>query len=61
MSDMVDDSVKPDPGRCLECGAALTDEEQQAALESGTAPLCAVHAAEDEPALETGEAEPGPA
>jgi methionyl-tRNA synthetase len=32
--------------RCEECGAKLTPEEQQAALESGGPALCAVHAAE---------------
>ena len=43
--------------RCEECGAPLTDAEQQAALESGGPSLCAVHAAEAEPALD-GEDEP---
>jgi hypothetical protein len=37
--------------RCEECGARLTPQEIQAALESGGPALCAVHAAEDEPGL----------
>lgn len=32
--------------RCEECGAPLTEEEQQQALESGGPALCSVHAAE---------------
>jgi uncharacterized protein with PIN domain len=43
--------------RCEECGAKLTPSEQQAVLESGGPPLCAIHADEivpiadeDEPA-----------
>jgi hypothetical protein len=32
--------------RCEECGAKLTAEEQQVALESGGPALCAVHTAE---------------
>jgi hypothetical protein len=35
---------------CEECGAKLTDQEIKAALESGQAYLCSVHAAELEPA-----------
>jgi hypothetical protein len=37
--------------RCEECGAKLTDAEQQLALESGGPALCSIHAAEDEPGL----------
>lgn len=37
--------------RCEECGAPLTDAEKLAALESGGPNLCAIHAAENEPAL----------
>ncbi len=37
--------------RCEECGAKLTSEEQQTALESGGPALCSIHAAEDEPGL----------
>jgi hypothetical protein len=36
---------------CEECGVPLTEAEQQAALESGGPALCAVHAAEAEPAI----------
>jgi uncharacterized Zn finger protein (UPF0148 family) len=36
---------------CEECGVPLTEAEQQAALESGGPALCAVHAAEADPAL----------
>jgi methionyl-tRNA synthetase len=32
--------------RCEECGAKLTPEEQQVALESGGPALCAIHTAE---------------
>jgi hypothetical protein len=32
--------------RCEECGARLTEQEQQQVLESGGAALCSVHAAE---------------
>jgi hypothetical protein len=31
---------------CEECGARLTEAEQQAVLESGGPTLCAIHAAE---------------
>ncbi len=37
--------------RCEECGAKLTSQELQAAMESGGPALCAIHAAEDEPGL----------
>lgn len=37
--------------RCEECGAKLTAEEIQAAMESGGPALCSTHAAEDEPGL----------
>jgi hypothetical protein len=43
--------------RCEECGAKLTPQEQQAALESGGPALCSVHAAEDEPGLAADEAD----
>lgn len=42
--------------RCEECGAKLTPQEVQAAMESGGPALCSIHAAEDEPGLESGEA-----
>jgi hypothetical protein len=37
--------------RCEECGAKLTPQEVQAAMESGGPALCSIHAAEDEPGL----------
>lgn len=37
--------------RCEECGAKLTQEEIQAAMETGGPDLCSIHAAEDEPGL----------
>ncbi len=37
--------------RCEECGVTLSDAEKLAALENGGPNLCAVHAAENEPAL----------
>ena len=40
---------------CAECGAALTDEEIRASLESGGAYLCSVHAAEQVPIAEEDE------
>ena len=44
------------PERCEECGARLTPEEMQAAMESGGPALCSIHAAEDEPGLAADEA-----
>ena len=35
--------------KCAECGAALTQEEMRAALESGGPYLCQVHALENVP------------
>jgi hypothetical protein len=40
---------------CAECGAALTEEEIRASLESGGAYLCSVHAAEQVPIAEEDE------
>lgn len=34
------------PDRCQVCGAQLIPSEQRAVLESGSAPLCSIHAAE---------------
>ena len=34
------------PERCEVCGAQLIPSEQQAVLESGSAPLCSIHAAD---------------
>ena len=44
-------SIEHLPERCEDCGARLTPEEQQAALETGGPALCSIHAAEDEPGL----------
>jgi hypothetical protein len=42
--------------RCEECGAKLTPQEIQAAMESGGPALCSIHALEDEPGLAADEA-----
>jgi hypothetical protein len=42
---------------CAECGARLTDEEIQAALDSDSPFLCTVHAAEQVPLDEEDEPE----
>ncbi len=34
------------PDRCQVCGAQLIPSEQRAIIESGSAPLCSIHAAE---------------
>ncbi len=34
------------PERCEVCGAQLIPSEQQAVLETGSAPLCSIHASE---------------
>ena len=44
------------PDRSEECGARLTPQEIQAAMEAGGPALCSIHAAEDEPGLEADEA-----
>ena len=41
--------------RCAECGATLTSSEIQAAIDSGSAFLCTVHAAEQVPLDEDAE------
>jgi hypothetical protein len=41
--------------RCEECGATLTESELRNALENGGPVLCAIHAAESEPAEAAGE------
>lgn len=51
-----DDSIEHDD-RCVECGAKLTPAELEAVMETGAPPLCAIHAAEDEPGLEVDEAD----
>ena len=48
--DLEEQSLDPVIEReCAECGAALTEEEIRASLESGGAYLCSVHAAEQVP------------
>jgi hypothetical protein len=46
------------PERCEVCGAQLIPSEQQAVLESGSAPLCSIHAAEIAPLDEEQDPEP---
>lgn len=46
------------PDRCEVCGARLIPSEQQAVLESGSPPLCSIHAAEVPPLDEELEAGP---
>ncbi len=45
------------PERCQVCGAQLIPSEQRAVLESGSPPLCSIHAVEDVPLDEEQEAE----
>ena len=45
------------PERCQVCGAALIPSEQRAVLDSGSPPLCSIHAAEVLPLDEEQEAE----
>jgi hypothetical protein len=52
-----DESLEREDDRCVECGAKLTAAELQVVMESGGPPLCAIHAAEDEPGLAADEAE----
>jgi hypothetical protein len=44
--DLEEHTIEGLPDHCEECGAALTDEERAAVLESGGPPLCSIHAAE---------------
>lgn len=44
--DLEEHTIEDLGDHCEECGAPLTDEEQEAALESGGPALCSVHAAE---------------
>ena len=37
------------PERCQVCGAQLIPSEQRAILDSGSPPLCSIHATEDVP------------
>ena len=54
--DLEEKAIEELPERCEECGAKLTPQELQATMESGGPALCSIHAAEDEPGLEAGEA-----
>ena len=45
------------PDRCQVCGAPLIPSEQKAILESGSPPLCSIHAADVVPLDEEQEAE----
>jgi hypothetical protein len=47
------------PERCQVCGAQLIPSEQQAVLESGSPPLCSIHAVEDVPVDEDAAEHPG--
>lgn len=44
--DLEEHTLESAGDRCEECGAPLTEEEQQQVLESGGPALCSVHAAE---------------
>ena len=55
----VDEQVPAVPDRCEVCGAQLIPSEQSAVLESGSAPLCSMHAAEIVP-LEEEQADEAP-
>jgi len=44
--DLEEHTLEQAGDRCEECGAELTEIEQEAVLESGGPTLCAIHAAE---------------
>jgi uncharacterized protein with PIN domain len=44
--DLEEHTLEQAGDRCEECGAQLTEAEQQAVLESGGPALCSIHAAE---------------
>ncbi|HET6447828.1 MAG TPA: hypothetical protein VFG31_01870 [Conexibacter sp.] len=44
--DLEERTIEQVGDRCEECGAPLTEQEQQQALESGGPALCSVHATE---------------
>ena len=46
------------PDRCQVCGAQLIPSEQQAVLESGSPPLCSIHAVDPVPLDEDAEQAP---
>jgi uncharacterized protein with PIN domain len=47
--DLEEHTLESASDRCEECGAALTEREKAAVLESGGPNLCASHAAEQVP------------
>ena len=47
--DLEEQTLESAGERCEECGAALTEREIAAVLESGGPNLCAIHAAEQVP------------
>jgi len=49
--DLEEKTLDEIPDHCEECGAKLTPQEIQAAMETGGPALCSIHAAEDEPGL----------
>jgi hypothetical protein len=44
--DLEERTIEQVGDRCEECGAPLTEQEQQLVLESGGPTLCSIHAAE---------------
>ena len=56
--DLEEHTLEPLGDRCEECGVKLTDAEQEESMERGAPALCAIHAAEAEPALGGGEDDP---
>jgi hypothetical protein len=54
--DLEERSLDQAADHCEECGAKLTPQEIQAAMETGGPALCSIHAAEDEPGLVADEA-----
>ncbi len=52
--DLEEHSLESLGDRCEECGAKLTPSELEETLERGGPALCAIHAAEAEPADELG-------
>jgi hypothetical protein len=44
--DLEERTIEQVGDRCEECGAPLTEREQQAVLENGGPTLCGIHAAE---------------
>ena len=55
--DLEEQTLEKASERCEECGAPLTPQEIELALERGGPSLCSVHAAEAEPAEDLAEGE----